>query len=261
MIGIRLVWLFVRLAVLHEMAYRTNFIVQVLVSTINLLASVALLATIFAHTPSLGDWRPSELIALLGVFYLLSGLLGTIVQPSLQRLMENVRLGTLDFVLVKPVDTQALVSVKQVEVWKLVDAGIGLALIVAALVQLEGQIDIGQTALFLVLLLAGGAVVYSCCLMLATLTFWFVRVESALIIFLSLWEAGRWPVGIYPSWLRATLTFVFPVAFATTVPAEALAGRLTMTTLIGALALAAVLVGVSRWLWCRGLSRYTGASA
>ena len=76
-----------------------------------------------------------------------------------------------------------------------------------------------------------------------------------------MYEAGRWPVGIYPGWLRWSLTFLVPVAFATTVPAEALAGRLTTQTLLGAIALAVALLVVSRAFWRRGLRQYSGASA
>ena len=72
----------------------------------------------------------------------------------------------------------------------------------------------------------------------------------------SLYEAGRWPVGIYPPRLRYTLTFLVPVAFATTVPAEALAGRLTGETLLGALALAAALLAASRGFWRVGVRHY-----
>lgn len=261
MISVRLLWLFIRLGVLHELAYRVNFGVQVLSSTIDVGASLAFLAAIYAHTDTLAGWRPAELLALWGVFLLLTGLIGTVVQPSLQRLMEDVRHGTLDFTLTKPADAQLLVSVKQVEVWRLVDVALGLGLLGVALSQLGARIGLAQGAAFLLALVAGGAIVYSCCLVLATLAFWFIRMESALIIFLTMWEAGRWPVGIYPPWLRATLTFLVPVAFATTVPAEALVARLAPATLLGAVAMAATLLAISRWLWCRGVRHYSGASA
>ena len=76
-----------------------------------------------------------------------------------------------------------------------------------------------------------------------------------------MYQAGRWPVGIYPRWLRIGLTAVVPVALAVTVPAEALAGRLTLANLALACGVAVVLLGVSRWFWLRGLRRYSGASA
>jgi ABC-2 type transport system permease protein len=112
-----------------------------------------------------------------------------------------------------------------------------------------------------VVLLAGGAIVYAFWLILATLSFWFVRVENILVIFQSVYEAGRWPVGIYPPWMRFGLTFLVPVAFAVTVPAEALTGRLTPISALGAVALAAGLLIVSRFFWVLGLRNYSGASA
>jgi ABC-2 type transport system permease protein len=259
--GVRLLWLFVRLGVLHELAYRANFVVQVITSCLSLVGSFALLAAVFSHTRAVAGWRPPELIALVGVFYLLSGLFGTVVQPSLQRLMDDVRHGDLDFTLVKPVDAQVLVSVGQVHVWRLVDAAVGVGLLAIAVAQFGVEVGPVQAVAFAVALVAGGAIVYGCCLLLATLAFWFVRVDNALLFFLTMWEAGRWPVGIYPLWLRATLTVVVPVAFATTVPAETLAGRASPGSLAGAVTLAALFVVASRWFWLRGLRRYSGASS
>jgi ABC-2 type transport system permease protein len=179
----------------------------------------------------------------------------------MQRLMEDVRQGTLDFALTKPEDAQVLISVRQISVWKLVDLGLGAAVLAVALARLESQIGPGQAAAFGVVLLAGGAIVYSFWLILATMSFWFVKVDNILVIFQSMYQAARWPVGIYPAWLQSVLTFVVPVAFATTVPAEALAGRLTLPTLLGALALAAGMLAVSRWFWGVGVRHYSGASA
>ena len=81
------------------------------------------------------------------------------------------------------------------------------------------------------------------------------------MIFMSMWQAGRWPISIYPVWLRAVLTFLVPVAFATTVPATAISGRITTATLFGSIALAVALLLVSRWFWRVGIRFYSGASA
>jgi ABC-2 type transport system permease protein len=175
--------------------------------------------------------------------------------------MEDVRQGTLDFTLTKPEDAQVLVSVKQVQIWKVVDIALGLAVLVVALVQLETTVGPWQALAFGVTLLTGGAIVYSFYLILATTSIWFVRVENVLVIFQSMYQAGRWPVGIYPWWLRAALTFLVPVAFATTVPAEALSGRLTGQTLLLSLALAGAMLVGSRWFWHLGVRHYSGASA
>jgi ABC-2 type transport system permease protein len=97
--------------------------------------------------------------------------------------------------------------------------------------------------------------------MLTTCSFWFVRVENILVIFQSMYEAGRWPIGIYPGWLQISLTFLVPVAFATSVPAEALVGRLSPLTLVWVVLLAVVMLAVSRWFWRVGIRHYSGASA
>jgi ABC-2 type transport system permease protein len=259
--GARLAWLSVRLGVIYELTYRANLMVQVVASSVSLATSLIFLAAIYAHTDALAGWRPAELFALLGVFFVLTGLIGSVVQPSLYALMEDVRLGSLDFTLTKPRDAQLLISIRHVDVWKLVDVGLGLVLLTFSVMQLRESVGLLQAAQFIVALVAGGATIYSLCLMLATLAFWFIRVDNALIIFLAFWEAGRWPVQVYPEWLGRTLTFLVPVAFATTIPAEALSGRLGPETLSGALVLAVGLLVASRLLWLRGLSRYAGASA
>lgn len=259
--NLRLVWLFVRLGVLHELTYRGNLAVQLLYSGIDLGSSLAFLAVVFSRTETLSGWRLPEVLALWGAFSLLSGLLGTFVQPSLQVFMEEVRLGTFDVTLTEPADAQLLASTKQVDVWKLVDVGMGVGLLVVAVVWLGKRVGVASAAGFLVALAAGGLTVYSCLMALATLAFWFIRIDNVLIVFLTFWEAGRWPVQIYPPWLRGMLTFLVPVAFATTVPAEALAGRLESTSLFAALALAAALLVIARRFWQRGVRHYSGSSA
>src|SRR5919201_5937134 len=254
--GLVILWHSVRLALLHELTYRANFAVQLLTSAIGLGASLTFLAVMRRHADALAGWRPPELLALWGVFYVLTGLLGAIVQPSLQRLMDDVRHGTLDFVLIRPAEPQLLVSVRQIEVWKLVDVAVGVGLLSVALTELGGRVGVIQAAGFAVALVAGGAIAYSCCLAMAALAFWSLRVENALILFLSLWETGRWPVGVYPAWLRGLLTFLVPIALATTLPAEVLVGGLHPTALAVAVGVAVVLLVASRWLWRRGLRRY-----
>ena len=258
--GLGLLWLFVRLGLQHELAYRANLVAQALSSAAGLATALAFLAVLRGHVGALAGWRPTELLALWGVFFVLTGLFGAVVQPGLRRLVDDVRAGTLDLVLTRPLDAQLHVSVRQVEVWKLVDVAVGLGLLGWALLELDRRPGLIEAGAFALALGAGGAIVYGCCLMLAALAFWLTRVEDVLILFLSLWETGRWPIGIYPPWLRGALTFLLPVGLATTVPAEALIGRATPAALVGAVAVAALLLGASRWVWLRGLRRYTGAS-
>ena len=258
---LRLLGVYFRVSVMGELAYRVNFFVQLFQSLLSLAISLAGLAVIFSYTKTLGGWRPDEVLALVGVYFLVGGMIGLVIQPAMEQLIESVRNGTLDFALTKPEDAQLIISIQRVEIWKLIDIVLGFAVLATALIRLGEKVGGWQAAVFILMLLAGAVIIYSFWLILATLSFWFVRVENILVVFQSMYEAGRWPISLYPGWLRYGLTFIVPVAFATAVPAEALTGRLNWETLLGAVVLAVVLFMVSRLFWRVGLRRYSGASA
>ena len=257
----RLFFVFFRIGLMNELQYRANFFIQLLKTAFNLTWSLAAVAVVFSHTSDLNGWQPAELVALLGVFVLMSGLIGVVVQPSMERLIDDVRQGTLDFTLTKPEEAQILVSIGQVRVWRLVDVVVGPIVIGVALVHLDREIGLEDALQFGVTLVAGSVIMYSFWLMLSTIAFWFIRIENILIIFHSMYEAARWPITIYPGWLRTALTFLVPVAFAVTVRSEAIVGRLSEGYLHGAIALAAAMLVGSRLFWRLGLKQYSGASA
>lgn len=259
--ALRLLWIHLRLGVLNELQYRTHLFVQLAQSLIGLVTALFGLGVVFSKTDNLAGWTPAELLAVVGVYFLVGGITQLVVQPSLSRFMEDVRQGTLDFTLTKPVDAQGLVSIRRIEPWKLIDVAIGVAVLAVALARLGGSIGWDDAAAFALVLLAGVVIVYSFLLILVTFAFWFVRLDNILVIFQSMYEAGRWPITIYPTWLRGALTFIVPIGFAITVPAEALTGRLTLQLVAGALALAVALPLAARWFWKFGLRHYSGASA
>ena len=258
---LRLLATFFRLGAMNELQYRTHFWLQLGGTGIDLGAGLFAVYVVYSHTDQLNGWQAAELIALLGVWTLMSGLVGLVVQPSMERLVEDVREGTLDFTLTKPEEAQMLVSIGQVRVWRLVDVAVGAAVIGGALVYLGRRTGLHEAAAFALTLCSGAAIIYSFWLMLSTVSFWFVRVGNILMVFRSLYRAARWPVTIYPGWMRMVLTFVVPVAFAVTVPAGALVGRLPGEWLAGTVAMAVVLLVLSRLFWRAGLRRYSGASA
>jgi ABC-2 type transport system permease protein len=235
--------------------------VQLLQSAVGLGVGLAGLGVVFSHTADLGGWTRAELLAVMGVHTLMLGLINALIEPNMQRLMNDVQQGTLDYALTKPADAQVLVSVRELRVWSLLDVILGAVVLAVALAQLGGRLGAGQILGFVVALLLGGLMIYSLWLMVTTVAFWVVRVDNILNLFEGLYAAGRWPVGIYPGWLRGLLTFLVPVAFAVTVPAEALTGRLTAATLGLAAAVAGGLLLLARLVWRTGLRRYAGASA
>jgi ABC-2 type transport system permease protein len=258
---LRLFAIYVRVGALNELQYRANFVIQLVQSAIQLGTGLAVLALVFSQVTLLNGWSQPELLAVMGVYTLVGGIIGTFIEPNMQRLIGDVRQGTLDFVLTKPDDSQVLVSVREVRIWRLVDVVLGLAILAVALGQIQAGIGIAAGLAFLVALGLGASMVYCFWLILTTAAFWIIRMDEIVELFQGVYQSGRWPVSIYPDWLRVGLTFLVPIAFAVTVPAEALTGRLTPETLGLAGVLAAALLAVTRWLWRTGLRHYSGASA
>ncbi len=258
---IRLIWSHLRIAIANEMQYRVNFFIQLLQSFIGLATGLIGLALVFGHTSHLGGWSQPELLAVLGVFILMGGVIHSAIQPNMQRLMDEIREGTLDFALTKPVDGQVLVSIREFHFWDMTDVVVGLIVMGIAIIQTQGRIGLGQALAFIAALVLGGVMIYCFWLILTTSTFWLIRIWELVNLFEGLYAAGRWPVTIYPQWLRLGLTFLVPVAFAVTVPAEALTGRLTPLTLLGAAGLTALLAALARFVWRLGTRKYSGASA
>jgi len=234
----RLVRVFFRVNIVGELAYRINFFINLFQSILGLGTALLGMAIIFSFTSSLGGWSPAEILALVGIYVLIGGIIRFTIQPGMEQLIESVRDGTFDFTLTKPEDAQLMTSISRFGIWEIINIFLGFALLLVALARLGGNV--------------GG---------LAALAFWLVRVENILTIFQSMYEAGRWPISLYPAWLRYGLTFVIPVAFATTVPVEALTNRLNWETLLVAFGLAVILLMASRAFWKMGLRHYSGTSA
>ena len=191
----------------------------------------------------------------------MGGLVKAYVQPNMTRLIDDVREGKLDFALTRPEDAQVLVSVREVRIWQLVDVVSGLVVLSVGVSRLSLGIGAAEVAAFAVALVLGAVLIYCFWLALATAAFWVVNMWHAVELFDGVFQTGRWPVGIYPGWLRYSVTFLVPVAFAVTVPAEALTSRLDWQTLLFAAVFAVFLFVASRWFWRFGLRRYSGASA
>lgn len=261
MSGLRVAWLFFRVGAMNELQYRVNFILQLFQSLVAIGTGLIGLWLIFNHTKTLDGWTPAQLLVVMGVYTLMGGLIQTVIQPNMERLMGEVQDGTLDYALTKPEDSQLIVSVREIRIWQAVDVITGFIVLTVAGFRLQNQIGPIEALAFLAVLVLGTLMIYSFWLMLTTAAFWVVKMDEIVNLFQGVYAAGRYPIGVYPAWLRLGLTFLVPIAFAVTVPSEALTGRMTWATLAGAAALAALLLTITRLLWRRGVKRYSGASA
>jgi ABC-2 type transport system permease protein len=257
----RVGWIFFRIGAMNELQYRANFFVQLFKSALSLGVALIVLRLVYSHTAELNGWSESELLIVLGIQLVMGGIVHTAIQPNMQRFVEEVQDGKLDYALTKPEDAQVIVSVREVQIWQLVDVVSGAIVVAVGVAGLDHGVGLVDAFAFAGLLLLGGVLIYCFWLIISTGAFWIIRMWFIAELFEGVFQTGRWPVGIYPGWLKYSLTYLIPIGFAITVPAEAVTSRLDWTTVLVALVFAAVLFAFTRWFWRFGLRRYSGASA
>lgn len=258
---LRIAWLFFRIGAMNELQYRANFFVAAFQSLLSVAVALIVLKLVYSHTAELNGWSEAELLCILGIQILMGGVIQAAIQPNMERLVDEVRDGKLDYALTKPEDAQVLVSVRDVRIWRAVGVISGAGVLGVGVARLEAGIGVGEALSFLALLLVGAVLIYCFWLILATGAFWIVHMWFLADLFDGVYQTGRWPISVYPSWLRYSLTYLVPIGFAITVPAEAVTSRLEWTTPVVALAFVCALFAFTRWFWRFGLRRYSGASA
>jgi ABC-2 type transport system permease protein len=260
---LRLIGHFARASLQEAVAYRANFFINLLHSLLNLATGILGLAILFGQVETVQGWGFAQTLALLGVYLTVDALRNLFIGPSLEALggMEGeVWSGKFDFTLLRPADTQFLASFRTWHPFALIDLALGMGVLGVASALLSATLSAAHLAAFLVALGAGVTILYSILLTFTALVFWSPGFLFTWV-FDGLFQMARYPLGLYPGWLRLVLTWVVPVGIITTVPAQALSGALLPGTLAGAVGLAAALsVGASA-LFRYGLRRYSSASS
>lgn len=256
---LRVLRLFWQVAIAAELEYRINFVIAFISSLGGLAGSLFGLFLFYRTDYTFDGWTWEEALIVLGLFTLLQGISATFLVPNLNKIVTYVQEGTLDFVLLKPISSQFWLSTHTVSPWGTPDLIFGSIVVGYAGTRL-GLPPMAYLAMLPPLLL-GVVSLYSLWFILGATSIWFVKIYNVTEVLRSLLEAGRFPVSGYPAAYRVFFTFVVPVAFLTTVPAQTMMGRSEPSWLLGSAALAAVLFQASRWFWQFALRFYTSASS
>jgi len=257
----RLLGVQVRMSAVTAMQYRSDFVVRGFVTALWMSVTLLPLFVVFGARQTVAGWSFPEALVVVGWFTLVRAVLEGGVSPSLTAVVEHVRRGTLDFVLLKPADAQFLVSTAKFEPWRIIDVLGALGIFVYAFAHLGRWPGPKELLLGVVFLVLAIIVLYSFWILVVSAAFWVVKVDNLSYLFQSLFDAGRWPITIFKGALYYLFTFVFPLALMTTYPALALLGRLSARNAalawLGGLAFAAI----ARAIWGRALRMYTSASS
>ena len=241
--------------------YRIEFVVEGALALLWMAVTLVPLLVVFGNRGAVAGWTFPEMLIVLGWFVALKGVLEGTLSPSLMQVVEHVRKGTLDFVLIKPADAQLLVSFAKIEPWRVVDL-VGAGVIFAYAFRRIGHAPTLAQVLLAALLLVGAVLVlYSIAILVVSIAFIAVRVDNLLYLFQSIFDVARWPSSIFRGLLAAIFTFVLPLALMTTYPALALLGKLTPATAAGALLGTAAFAAAARAIWLASIRHYTSASS
>jgi ABC-2 type transport system permease protein len=251
----------VKLNLQISLAYRVDTLINILVNLMWLGWELLGLRIIFSNTATLAGWGPGQLIALLGVFRLVNMLMAALIWPNTEKFNSSIRDGSLDYTLLQPVSSLFLVSFSRMVLWRIWDLLLAIALIVVGVRMSGGSADIQQLLVFMLLSFSGAIVIYSLWIAMISLTFWFVKFDNNVTILQALLDAGRYPATVYPVWLRTIVTFIIPIAVATTVPLQGLRGDLTAWQVLLFLGVSVASVIVASLVWKAGIRRYSGASS
>jgi len=250
-----------RASLVFALQYRADFALDGAVEVVWAASAVAPLFVVLSGGRTVGGWPLAEALVVVACFTLLKAVLDGAVSPSIGAVVEHVRKGTLDFVLLKPADAQFLVSTARFLPWRAVNvltALLLLGLAFRALGRLPSAVDVLAGAL----LLADAVVLlYALLVITVSVAFYAVRVDNLTFLLSSVFDAARWPGSVFRGAMRVVFTFVLPLIVMTTYPAEAILGRARAGMLLGATAGAAAFTLLARLTWLRSIRAYTSASS
>ena len=244
-----------------QVEYEFNAFVELLAMVGNLAGSLLVLWLFDRQGVPLGGWSWAGALVVLGAYTVLTGFTSCLLQPNLSRIVTHVQEGTLDFVLLKPIDSQFWLSLRTVSAAGVPEMVLGVVLMVGAALQERGSLNPAAVLLMAAMLMAAALTLYALWFVLATTSIWFVKTWNATEVLRAVLTAGRYPVAAFPPALRTLFTLVLPVAFLTTVPAEALLERATAPWIGGSVAVACGALAISRAFWQLALRFYTSASS
>lgn len=251
----------IRVSIASALAYRANFLIQGAMSAAWLGLTLFPLIVVYDERAGINGWDFPSALIVMAYFTALRSLLEGVISPSLVDLVEKIRTGSFDYVLLKPVDAQLAISSSRYEPWKILD-GLGAVVIAVYAFSKRGYPPSATDLAFgISLFVAGAAAMYSLWIVCAAASFWVGRLDNLLYLLGAVFDTARWPIHVFPGVWRFVFTFVIPVAVMTTFPAMALLGTLDAQTMAATVAGAVVMLALSRLVWRTAIRNYTSASS
>lgn len=251
-----------RNSVVREMTFKVNFLMWIVVELCWFVLQLAFINVIYLHTESIAGWSKWEVVLLIGASHFIQEIFQAFFLINCTHVSELVRTGKLDFLLLLPVNTRFIVSVRQVDLGSFVNAAIALGVMIFA----GRKLDLTPTALqlltFACLCGVGVSVHYSLMFLLASISFWTVRSQGIVWAYYNLFNIARLPDSVFKGLFKVVFTLAIPMLLVANVPAKLLSQRLDSFAEIGLLlGVSAICLLASELVWRVSLRQYTSASS
>jgi ABC-2 type transport system permease protein len=249
-------------SVAREMSFKGNFLLWIVVELLWFGLQLSFVGVIFRETTTVGTWTQWEMVLLVGASNFIQQVFQAFFLVNCTNLSELVRTGKMDFLLLLPVNTRFIVSLRQVDLGAFVNAIFGLCVMLYAASRLHLHPGTLQILGFAGLCVVGILIHYSLMFMLAAVGFWTVRAQGIVYGYYNLFNIARLPDEAFHGAFKAMFTFALPVLLVSNVPARVLADKLVSPAAwIALLALGVLWAAISEWFWRLSVSRYTSASS
>jgi ABC-2 type transport system permease protein len=249
-------------SVVREMGFKINFLLWIVVELLWFALQLGFMAVIYSHTDRIGTWSKWQVVTLVGASHFIQQIFTAIFLNNCTQLSENIRTGRLDFMLLLPINTRFLISLRQVDLGSFVNAGSAMVVMGYALRQLHYLPTVVQVLGFLILCATGILIHYSLMFILASVSFWTVRAQGIVWGYYSLFNIARLPDAALRGAFRGVFTFVIPMLLVANVPVKFLIDRLNSSSdLFLLLGMSVVCFALSEWVWRFSVRRYTSASS
>ena len=249
-------------SVTREMTFKSNFLLWILVEALWFALQLCLIGVLYLHTDHIGTWTKWQVVMLVGASHFIQQIFQAFFLINCVNLSDLVRTGKLDFLLLLPVNTRFVVSLRQVDLGGFVNAASGIGVMAYAARHLPQPPGPAYVFAFFVLCVAGILVHYSLMFLLGSISFWTVRAQGIVWGYYNLFQIARMPDEAFQGLFRAIFTFAVPMLLVSNVPVRVLAGMAASPwdlLLLLAMSLACFLL--SEWGWRISLRRYTSASS
>lgn len=258
---LRLTALMMKNCLVREMQFKANFLVRLFTEFMWLFMQFVYIEVMYGQTNTIVGWTKWDMVVLAGTNYCIAQLFEAFFYENCMKLVDQIRQGDLDFNLIKPINTQFLVSLRYTDYASMVNSLVGLGVVAYGLHRMGSAVTFPGALLFAALLVNGILIYYAILFILSSWTFWIGRSSNLMELYWQFGQFSRYPGDIYPWLLRMALKTVMPMLVVATFPAQVLVHGLESGWALYGLALGGVFLLLTAWVWRRGLQRYRSASS